>query len=660
MQDYGLVRLASPRCLMHWWTTGWLLAGLLLRGQWTMAQPPARWLDTLQVVDRIGPTLTVGLTTWNADSTAIRLLQLRTVADVLPTLYPVSVRQYGNGMLSTLSVRGTGPSHSVVNWNGLSLGSPMLGQQDLSLLPGIAFNRLSLQLGSYNTVVGADAVSGTLALQTTPDWTPGFRGTVLGDVGSFGRYAGQATLGYSSRSGRWTAQTGAYGLQLANNFPYQNSTRFGKPIEEQTNAGLQQRAITQSVFGQLSRRTLLAMHGWWQVADRYLQPTIGESNTGEQQQDNSLRITAVLTGGHHSRDWLVQAGFLTDYLRYLNPITHTDEPSTARQYVVRLEQNWSLWSGRPARSWQLRLGAESITATAVIAAYQGQQQQTRADGYAVVTGVLSRRLTVTGQFRQGWASGFAPPPLPALGLTYRLLDQTGYTLTGRLHLSRAYRLPTLNDRFWRPGGNQSLRPESGWSQEGGLSLESTRHPARSFRLLLTAYHTLIHAWILWLPQPGVGYWSPRNVQVVQSRGLEFQGNYSQKQGRVTYQNGLSLAYNRVSEVAGPSVQDPATLGLQLPYAPVWVLTSQHSVHRSGWTAGAQLSYTGPQATQADHSHSLRAYWLLNAQLSHRFARLPGFTGSVHVNNLTQSIYQTIENKAMPGINGRLQLAYAFH
>ncbi|MBO0929684.1 TonB-dependent receptor plug domain-containing protein [Fibrella aquatilis] len=624
------------------------------------AQQPG-WLDTLRVVDRVGPALTVGLTTWTTDSTALSLLQLRTVADVLPTLFPVAVRQYGNGMLSTLSVRGTGPSHSLVNWNGLSLASPMLGQQDLSLLPGIAFNRMSLQLGSYNTVVGADAVSGTLALQTTPNWRAGFRGSVLGDWGSFGRYAGQATLGYGSRSGRWTAQTGGYGLQLANDFPYQNNTRFGKPIERQTNAAVQQWAITQSLFGQLSQRTLLALHGWWQSADRQLQPAIGESNTGERQQDASLRLTAQLSGGRGQREWLAQLGFLEDNLRYINPITRTDEPSTARQYIVRLEQTWSLWPGLPARSsWQLRLGAESITATGVIAAYQGQRQQVRADGYALLTGSLTPRLTVTGQFRQGWADGFTLPPLPALGLTYRLLDRAAYTLTGRLHLSRTYRIPTLNDRFWRPGGNESLRPETGWSQEGGLTLETNRHPTHSFRLLLTAYHTLLHDWILWLPQANAGYWSPRNVQVVRSRGLEMQGTYSQKVGRLTYQNGLSLAYNRVNEVAGPLVQDPTTLGLQLPYAPVWVLTSQHAVRFGGWSVGAQLSYTGPQATQADHSHSLRAFWLLNAQLSYRFVRLPGFTASLHGNNLTQSSYQTIENKAMSGINGRLQLAYAFH
>ncbi|MBO0935961.1 TonB-dependent receptor plug domain-containing protein [Fibrella sp. HMF5335] len=619
------------------------------------------WLDTVQVVDRVQPTLTVGLGTWQTDSSLLQLTNLRSLADALPTVLPVSVRNYGNGMLSTLSVRGTGPSHSTVNWNGLPLSSPMLGQQDLALIPGIAFNRLSLQTGSYNTVVGADAVSGVLALQTTPSWTPGLRGAVMADVGSFGRYAGQVTLRYGSRSGRWSGQTGSYGLTLANNFPYQNLSRFGKPIEEQTNAGIRQWAITQSIFGQLTSHSLLALHGWWQSADRYLQPGIGESTTGERQQDESLRLTAQLSGGQSKREWLVQLGFIQDYLRYVSPLAHLDEPSTTRQFVVRAEQTWSLHAQEVTNpGWTIRVGAESIMAMGQIAAYQGQQSQTRADGYALLTGILTPRLTVTGQFRQGWASGFSPPPVPALGATYRLVDRPGFSLTGRLHLSRTYRMPTLNDRFWRPGGNESLRPESGWSQEGGFTLERTPRPNQSLRLLLTAYHTLIHDWILWLPQANAGYWSPRNVQVVRSRGLESQVTYTVKKGAFTWQNGLNLAYTRVNEVAGPAVQDASTLGLQLPYAPVWVINSQHSVTHKAWTIGGQVSYTGAQATQADHGHSLRAFWLVNAQLHHRFTQLPGFTGSLQVNNLTQSIYQTIENKAMPGLNGRLQLAYAFH
>lgn len=663
MQQFDRVQLALRSCYSPVWIKPVILAGICLLSNTAVGQQSqAIWLDTISVLDRVQPGLTVGLATWQADSVTLRLLQLRSISDVLPAILPVSVRQYGNGMLSTLSVRGTGPAHSVVNWNGLSLGSPMLGQQDLSLIPGIAFNRLSLQLGSYNTVIGADAISGTLALQTIPNWKTGLHGTILGDWGSFGRYAGQATIGYGHRSGRWSGQTGVYRLQLANNFPYQNISRFGKPIEEQTNASVQQWAITQSVFGQLGNRTLLAVHGWWQTADRMLQPGIGESNTGERQQDESLRLTTQLSGGRNHREWLVQLGFTQDFLRYLNPIAQLDEPSTARQYLARVEQNWSVGPGvaRSSRIWTMRTGAETITSTAQIAEYQGQRSQTRVDLYALLTGALTSRLTVTTQFRQGWASGFAPPPLPAFGLTYCLLNRATYTLTSRVHVSRTYRMPTLNDRFWRPGGNELLRPESGWSQEGGLTLERTHQANRAFRLQLTAYHTLIHDWILWLPQPGVGYWSPRNVQVVRSRGLEGQATYTVRKGLTTWQSGLSMAYTRVNEVAGPTVQDASTLGLQLPYAPMWIITSQQSITHKQWMIGGQASYTGAQATQADHGHSLPAFWLVNAQFSYRFSRLAGFTGSLHLNNITQSTYQTIENKAMPGFNGRLQLAYAFH
>jgi hypothetical protein len=68
---------------------------------------------------------------------------------------------------------------------------------------------------------------------------------------------------------------------------------------------------------------------------------------------------------------------------------------------------------------------------------------------------------------------------------------------------------------------------------------------------------------------------------------------------------------------------------------------------------------GPAIWKTD-STAQTAFRLINTQLCYQFGQLPSFTGSLLVNNLTQSVYQTIENKAMPGLNGRLQLAYAFH
>jgi iron complex outermembrane receptor protein len=44
----------------------------------------------------------------------------------------IFIKSYGNGTLATSSFRGTAAQHTQVQWNGISLNSPMLGQTDMS------------------------------------------------------------------------------------------------------------------------------------------------------------------------------------------------------------------------------------------------------------------------------------------------------------------------------------------------------------------------------------------------------------------------------------------------------------------------------------------------------------------------------------------------
>ena len=51
-------------------------------------------------------------------------------------------------------------------------------------------------------------------------------------------------------------------------------------------------------------------------------------------------------------------------------------------------------------------------------------------------------------------------------------------------MARSYRAPTLNERYWVPGGNPALLPEAGWGSEAGLRHQMLRCAERlSFHVL---------------------------------------------------------------------------------------------------------------------------------------------------------------------------------
>ena len=60
----------------------------------------------------------------------------------------IFIKSYGNGTLATPSFRGTSAQHTQVEWNGINLNSPMLGQMDFSQVPVAQFDGLEILYGA--------------------------------------------------------------------------------------------------------------------------------------------------------------------------------------------------------------------------------------------------------------------------------------------------------------------------------------------------------------------------------------------------------------------------------------------------------------------------------------------------------------------------------
>ncbi|TRZ74047.1 MAG: hypothetical protein D4R97_04540, partial [Bacteroidetes bacterium] len=62
------------------------------------------------------------------DSTILVQYLSADLSTILSQYSTVFVKSYGNGSLATPSFRGTSANHTQVEWNGISINSPMLGQ----------------------------------------------------------------------------------------------------------------------------------------------------------------------------------------------------------------------------------------------------------------------------------------------------------------------------------------------------------------------------------------------------------------------------------------------------------------------------------------------------------------------------------------------------
>ena len=93
-----------------------------------------------------------------------------------------------------------------------------------------------------------------------------------------------------------------------------------------------------------------------------------------------------------------------------------------------------------------------------------------------------------------------------------------HKLGGKASLSRAFKVPTLNDRYWVPGGNPDILPEDSWSAEMGLE-HVFENGGTKLTHGITRYRMYVDNWIIWLPKGNI--WSPENIRAVQNDGVEY-------------------------------------------------------------------------------------------------------------------------------------------
>ena len=103
-----------------------------------------------------------------------------------------------------------------------------------------------------------------------------------------------------------------------------------------------------------------------------------------------------------------------------------------------------------------------------------------------------------------------------LSARYRLIDEW---LTLKASNGYNYRIPTLNDMYWQPGGNPNLKPEKGFSSDISVMTEPIFGNV-SLKLEATYYYMNIDVWIMWIGQDKGSTWDPVHLCHVISLGSE--------------------------------------------------------------------------------------------------------------------------------------------
>ncbi|MFD2524025.1 TonB-dependent receptor plug domain-containing protein [Emticicia soli] len=640
----GLYYLSiSVRCLL---SKGYplVLAWFLLSSMHVFAQTDSsRALDEVTVKTFAPARFMAGLKIQSIDSVTLQQAKFQTLADFLSFQAPVNFRPYGNGQLTSIGLRGTSSNHTAVLWNGININSPSTGQSDFSTLPTAGFDLLAIQYGSSSCVVGSDAIGGSILLDSKPTWEKKAELSFGQRIASFDNWQTQLSARLSGK--RFSSKTVFYKGVLNNNYPYTERNYY--PVERSTTDS---KGFIQDLFYLTKKQNQISLNVWLSDNNAVIAPQ--SIHTREVLQTQSIRVLNT----YQIKKLTLRGGYVQDITNFGRG--NFDKPSRTAidRFLIRAEHEWQF------SKLTAHIGTEAAHVIAHVDGYGGSKiTENRLDVFAWLRYQFSARLLATLNARQAFVKSFDPPLAPALGLEYQVAKSV--RLTG--NISRSYRIPTMNERYWSELGDPNLKPEDGFNKELGINWNHTKNDF-SLSSSLNAYHNLINNWVYWNPE--VNY-KVQNLQQVLAKGIEFSQKVAYQHKQISSGLMANYSFTHSSQQKAYDIYSVDVIGKQLIYIPKHNFTANLffqtlsfgkngllKEHGMPFRATLQWQANSRRYTAFDNSKWFDGQQIFNLIIENglRWKHLEGKV-FFQVNNIFDELYLSSKRNAMPGRNYAINL-----
>jgi len=610
------------------------------------------------------------------DSTTIANYRSSNLSDLLSQQSSVFVKSYGSGSLATTSFRGAGAEQTAVLWNGFNINSPMYGQTDFALIPLSLNDNISIQYGGGSALWGSGAIAGTIHLNNEPKFDKGVSFNIGSSVGSFSDYLENGYLQISKKN--WVSTLKFYYHTAENDFLINNVYLSGSDKSyNQKNASLKQDGIINENLFRINERQKLSLNIWLQDGIRNIPPTLLSAESKSSQLDQTIRLTSQwqYTGAHAT--YFARAAFFNEVVNFKDEIANYISLNRSQTYIAEIESRFDLVNNVSGnlginetytKAWSDGyINSPEQTKTAAFLALKytspGQKLVTTASGRAEwlqnnfdVYNTYINNPTATPVTDKKILNGFSPFTY-SVGSDYELAKCISF----KALVSKVYRTPTFNNLFWNPGGNISLLPESGYSEEIGFKFHTDLfNPKIQFSFEPTWFNRNMDNWILWLPS-AYGYWTPSNIMQVWSRGMESKSELKIFVSKLIFR--IQAGTNYVVSTNERSKTDgDQSIDKQLIYTPMYSGFGNFSVECKGFYINFNQTYTGYRYTSTDNTEYLSPYWLSNLIFSKTVLLKRHYQVNLrfNINNLFNENYQVILNRAMPMRNYQFTINFTFN
>ncbi len=577
--------------------------------------------DTIQLLEEVklygnfSPKINTGFQVSILSDSVINKQQL-SLGTLLQNKANLYFKQHGNAMVSSISLRGTGASHTGVYWNGIAINSTLNGQTDFNTLSANGYNQIEIKKGSGSTLLGSGAIGGAINLRDKITFYSKKELNLKFDIASYNTQQLFIKTRWSSK--KLYAKISLEGAKSDNDFPFLNTNLVNEN-------GAYKNQHLKTVFGyKINTNNQLHLFSVFSNNDREFSRTLtAPSNSKYENKETKILLQWKNFGVKHNSS--LKLAFLQEnYNYFFNKTKPNHSFGKSINYIVKYDLNYFI-----NKKTSMHSGLENRyikgNGTNILV-----KEQNNLEAYLLVQQEPIEKLNYTLSLRKEISSKYKIPLIYTAAIAYDVISK----LSIRANYATNYKLPTFNDLYWNPGGNENLLAEYSKATEIGIDFKTKKLKISATTFLINSKNL-----IQWRPFTN-SIWQPINIQNTTSYGLELDYNTTFRINKQQFYVNLNYAYTSSTD---------KNLDKQLIYVPFHKANLQLNYTYKGWQLNLNPQFNGSVFTTTSNTQKVASYWLSNISINKSIFKHTINIG-FNINNLFNTSYQNVSYRPMPNRN----------
>lgn len=569
-----------------------------------------------------------------------------TLADVLQTAGGIFIKNYGgNSSLSTVSMNGLGPEHTLILLNGLILNSPQNALTDLSLISKDNISSIEILNNGSGAIYGSNAIGGVINIQTNDAAGKNFALSLNGQIGSYSQK--KIHFGLSKSFKNINVNASASNETSDNNYNYYFFNGTDNVLKSRENSGFNISHYNFDLKYIIGKNSGLNFYTDYSDARRN-QPGIETGNNPSNAVQTDCNWNNILSFKGNLADNLKfksQLNFRNDLSKY-NDGFFSD--SYYKNISVSNLSQFDFKSGNADIITGYEIGYSDIHSNEL------NPEAGRYQGSVFILSNLNmlKGLLIFPSVRYEHYSDINENIITGkVGINYKPFPESN--LNFKISAGNNFSAPTFNELYWNNLGNLNLNPERSLNADAGIIFELPGKSSGIIELTYTYINT--EDKIIWLPN-STGLWIPENIGKSLSNIISFDYQSAELHlSEINLKTDLKYSYTSSIKNSEDFAGDPS-------YKKMIIYIPQHlfkiNLNAEYGNSGINLyyNYTGLRFTDVENRQFLPPINLFDGNIYQKII-LAGVNIrlKLEVNNIFNLNYQVMSGYPMPLRNFKLNL-----